>query len=59
VDLHDSWNKREDDGDADGDLQEFDVKKGPGRQMTETEMEDIKTSAVPKITHRAHLRRDD
>jgi len=42
---------------ADVDLPDFDMKKGPGQQWTETEMEEIKTNETPRIMHRAHLRR--
>ena len=53
------WNRGPNDKDADGDLPEFDVRKGPGRQLTEEEKQDIATSVVPKIIHRAHLRKAD
>ena len=53
------WNKGEGDREADGLLPEYDVKAGPGRQLTSEEKEDIKTSQAPKIVHRAHLRKDD
>jgi hypothetical protein len=46
-----------DDDDEDVDLPEFDMKKGPGRQLTETEMEEIKTNETPMILHREHLHR--
>ena len=36
------WNKRIGDKDADGDLTDFDVKKGLGRQLTEEEKQEIK-----------------
>ena len=42
------------DKDADGDLPEFDVRK-----LTEEEKQDIATSVVAKIIHRAHLRKAD
>ena len=51
------WNTGANDKDADGDLPEFDVKKGPGRQLTEEEKHEIATNEAPKITHRAHLRK--
>ena len=38
------------------DLPEFDVKKGPGRQLTEEERQDIMRDEASGITHRAHLR---
>ena len=44
---------------ADGDLPEFDVKKGPGRQLTEEEKQDIMRDEAPQIIHRAHLRKSD
>jgi hypothetical protein len=50
---------RKEDNEADGDLPEFDVKKGPGRQLTKEEKTDIQINVAPNITHRAHLRRDD
>ena len=53
------WNRGGADKEADGDLPEFDVKKGPGRQLTEEEMKDITTSEAPRLTHRAHLRKAD
>ena len=53
------WNRGKNDGEADGDLPQFDVKSGPGRKMTEQELVDIKTSDKPQIVHRAHLRRGD
>ena len=54
-----SWNRGPNDKDEDGDLPEFDVRKGPGRQLTEEEKQDIATTVVPKIIHRAHLRKAD
>ena len=53
------WNRGGGDDAADGDLPDFDVKKGPGRQLTEEEKQDITTSEAPKITHKAHFRRAD
>jgi hypothetical protein len=53
------WNRSRDDKEADGELPDFNVKKGPGRQLTDEEKKDIATSTTPRITHRAHLRRDD
>ena len=53
------WNKGGGDKEADGDLPEFDVKKGPGRRLTEEEKREIATNEVPKIVHKAHLRRTD
>ena len=49
------WNRGEGDRDADGDVPEFDVKSGPGRKLTE----EIAMNEVPKIVHRAHLRKLD
>jgi hypothetical protein len=53
------WNLGKEDKEADGDLPEFNVKAGPGRVMSEADIEDIKTSEAPRIVHRAHLRRQD
>ena len=53
------WNRERGDKDADGDLPEFDVKKGPGRQLTEEEKQDIIRDEAPQIIHRAHLRKAD
>ena len=44
------WNRGNGDRDADGDLPEFDVKKGPGRRLTEEEKQEIQTNETPKIT---------
>ena len=54
-----AWNRGPSDKDEDGYLPEFDVRKGPGRQLTEEEKQDIATSVVPKIIQRAHLRKAD
>ena len=53
------WNRGGGDKEADGDLPEFDVKKGPGRQLTEEEKQDIMRDEAPQIIHRAHLRKAD
>ena len=53
------WNRGNADKNADGDVPEFDVKKGPGRQLTEEEQRGIMTSEAPRIIHKAHLRKDD
>ena len=53
------WNRGNADKNADGDFPEFDVKKGPGRQLTEEEQRGIVTSEAPRIIHKAHLRKDD
>ena len=42
------WNRGNGDKEADGELPEFDVKKGPGRQLTEEEKQGV-----------AHLRKAD
>ena len=47
------------DKEADGDLPEFDVKKGPGRQSTEEEEQDIMRDEALRIIHGAHLRKAD
>ena len=53
------WNRGSGDKEADGELPEFDVKKGPGRQLTEEEKQDITRDETPRIIHRAHLRKAD
>ena len=53
------WNKGNGDKEADGDMPEFDVKAGPGRNLTEEEKMDIMSREVPRIVHRAHLRKTD
>ena len=53
------WNRGRGDKEADWDLPEFDVEKGPGRQLTEEEKREIKMNEAPRITHRAHLRKAD
>ena len=53
------WNRGSSDKEADGDLLEFDVKKGPGRQLTEEEKQDIMRVEAPRIIHRAHFRKAD
>ena len=53
------WNRGGGDKEADGDLPEFDVKKGPGRQLTEEEKQDIMRDEAPQIIHRAHFRKAD
>ena len=35
------WNTGNDDGEADGEVPEFDFKHGPGTRLTEGEMEEI------------------
>lgn len=50
-------NRDEADAEADGDLPEFDVKKGPGRQLAEDEKQDMRANETPKIAHTAHLRK--
>ena len=50
------WNRGGGDKEPDGDLPEFDVKKGPGRQLTEEEKQDIMRDEAAQIIHRAHLR---
>ena len=51
------WNRGGGDKEVDGDLPEFDVKKGPGRQLEEKQ--DIMRDEAPQIIHRAHLRKSD
>ena len=46
------WNRGGGDKEADGDLPEFDVKKGEEKQ-------DIMRDEAPQIIHRAHLRKAD
>ena len=46
------WNKGNGDKEADGDMPEFDVKAGPGRNLTEEEKMDIMSREVPRIVHR-------
>jgi hypothetical protein len=53
------WNRGKGDNEADGDLPQFDVNNGPGRKLTEQEVEDIRASDIPKIVRRAHLRREE
>ena len=53
------WNKGNGDKEADGDMPEFDVKAGPGRNLTEEEKMDIMSREAPRIVHRAHLRKTD
>ena len=53
------WNTGNDDGDADGEVPEFDFKHGPGTRLTEGEMEEIQANKAPKILHRAHLKKAD
>ena len=53
------WNMGQEDGEADGEMPEFDVKQGPGRRLTPGEVEEIATKETPKIVHRAHLRKAD
>ena len=52
------WNKGNGDKEADGDMPEFDVKAGPGRNLTEEEKADIMSREAPRIVHRAHLGRN-
>ena len=40
-------------------MPEFDVKAGPGRNLTEEEKMDIMSREAPRIVHRAHLRKTD
>ena len=53
------WNWRGGDKEANGDLPEFDVKKGRGRRLTEEEKQDFMRDEAPRTIHRAHLRRAD
>ena len=53
------WNRGKEDDDADGDVPEFDVTHGPGRRLTQGEMEEIATQETPSIVHRAHLTKKD
>ena len=53
------WNKGIGDKEVDGDMPEFDVKAGPGRNLTEEEKADIVSGEAPRIVHRAHLRKTD
>ena len=51
------WNMGGGDKEADGDLPE--LKKGPGRQLTEEEKQDIMRDEAPQIIHRAHFWKAD
>ena len=53
------WNMGQGDDEADGEIPEFDVKHGPGRRLTSSEVEEIQTKDKSNIVHRAHLRRAD
>ena len=53
------WNKGQMDEETDGEIPEFDVKRGPGRRLTTGEVEDIATKETPKIVRRAHLTKAD
>ena len=48
------WNSGDGDKAAHGDLPEFDVKKGPGRQLTDEEKQDITRDEAPRVIHREH-----
>ena len=51
------WNKGKDDPEADGEVPDFDVSKGPGRRLTEEEKKEIQSNEPERMAHRAHLRR--
>ena len=55
------WNRGSGDEEADGEALEFDVKHGPGRELTEEEKKELRTGVAdgPGIVHRAHLRKAD
>ena len=55
------WNHGKDDGEADGEMPEFDVKAGPGRRLTPGEVDEVATRDKdgPRIVHRAHLKKAD
>ena len=53
------WNRGREDDKADGELPEFDVKQGPGRRLSPEEVEEVATEVVPKLVHKAHLRKTD
>ena len=53
------WNRGKEDDDADGDVPEFNVTQGPGRRLTQGEMEEMATQETPSIVHRAHLTKKD
>ena len=53
------WNTGGNDADADGEIPEFDFKRGPGTRLTQDEMGVIKARGDPMVVHRAHLRKAD